>query len=68
MHATYHSYFQRFWEHERFFPYSFRYFYRLLSGPDPLTTFEKDRAWHVTEEIDIPSMQVDPFLSEDPLF
>lgn len=34
-----------------------RYFYRLLSGPEPLSTFEKDRAWHVAEELDLLSMQ-----------
>lgn len=36
----------------------FRYFYRLLSGPEPLSTFEKDRAWHVPEELDVLAMQV----------
>ena len=39
--------------------FSFRYFYRLLSGPEPLSTFEKDRAWHVPEELDLLAMQVD---------
>ncbi|KAF5448127.1 hypothetical protein F2P56_028686 [Juglans regia] len=34
-----------------------RYFYRLLSGPEPLSTFERDRAWHVPEELDILAMQ-----------
>lgn len=34
-----------------------RYFYRLLSGPEPLSSFEKDRAWHVPEELDILAMQ-----------
>ncbi|CAA7022761.1 unnamed protein product [Microthlaspi erraticum] len=33
------------------------YFYRLLSGPDPLSIAEKDRAWHVPEELDLRSMQ-----------
>ncbi|KAG5525777.1 hypothetical protein RHGRI_032159 [Rhododendron griersonianum] len=33
------------------------YFYRLLSGPEPLSIFEKDRAWHVPEELDILAMQ-----------
>lgn len=36
----------------------FRYFYRLLSGPEPLSTLEKDRAWHVEEELNLPAMQV----------
>lgn len=35
-----------------------RYFYRLLSGSDPLSILEKDRAWHVPEELDLRSMQV----------
>lgn len=35
-----------------------RYFYRLFSGPEPLSTFEKERAWHVTEEVNLVSMQV----------
>lgn len=34
-----------------------RYFYRLLSGPEPLSIFEKDRAWHVPEELDVLAMQ-----------
>ncbi|KAF3453954.1 hypothetical protein FNV43_RR04396 [Rhamnella rubrinervis] len=33
------------------------YFYRLMSGPEPLSTFEKDRAWHVPEELDLLAMQ-----------
>lgn len=33
------------------------YFYRILSGSEPLSTFEKDRAWHVPEELNLPSMQ-----------
>ncbi|CAN6884424.1 unnamed protein product [Brassica oleracea] len=33
------------------------YFYRMLSGLDPLSIFEKDRAWHVPEELDLPAMQ-----------
>lgn len=36
----------------------FRYFYRLLSGPEPLSTFEKDRAWHVPQDLDLLAMQV----------
>lgn len=34
-----------------------RYFYRLFSGPEPLSTFEKDRAWHIPEELDVLAMQ-----------
>ncbi|KAK9114271.1 hypothetical protein Syun_021068 [Stephania yunnanensis] len=33
------------------------YFYRLLSGPELLSTFEKDRAWHIPEELDLVAMQ-----------
>ncbi|KAF8110065.1 hypothetical protein N665_0088s0076 [Sinapis alba] len=33
------------------------YFYRLLSGPDPLSILEKGRAWHVPEELDLCAMQ-----------
>ncbi|KAI3408657.1 tRNA pseudouridine synthase [Psidium guajava] len=33
------------------------YFYRLFSGPEPLSTFEKERAWHVTEELNLVSME-----------
>ncbi|KAK4424419.1 tRNA pseudouridine synthase A [Sesamum alatum] len=33
------------------------YFYRLLSGKEPLAIFEKDRAWHVPEELDLLAMQ-----------
>lgn len=33
------------------------YFYRLLSGPEPLSSFEKDRAWHVPEDLDLLAMQ-----------
>ncbi|KAF6139359.1 hypothetical protein GIB67_026201 [Kingdonia uniflora] len=34
------------------------YFYRLLCGPEPLSIFEKDRAWHVPDEgLNIIAMQ-----------
>ncbi|XP_062083838.1 uncharacterized protein LOC133790262 [Humulus lupulus] len=33
------------------------YFYRLLSGPEPLSTLEKGRAWHVPEELNLCAMQ-----------
>ncbi|KAL8209520.1 hypothetical protein R6Q57_006252 [Mikania cordata] len=36
---------------------SYSYFYRLLSGPGHVSIFEKDRVWHVPEELDLPSMQ-----------
>lgn len=29
----------------------------MLSGPEPLSTFEKDRAWHVPRELDLFAMQ-----------
>ncbi|XP_039138461.1 tRNA pseudouridine synthase A isoform X2 [Dioscorea cayenensis subsp. rotundata] len=33
------------------------YFYRLLSGPEPLSTFERERAWHVPEKLDVDAMK-----------
>lgn len=36
-----------------------RYYYRLFSGLEPLSTFEKDRAWHISEDLDILAMKVD---------
>ncbi|CAL0309586.1 unnamed protein product [Lupinus luteus] len=43
--------------HARYKALERTYFYRLLSGPEPLSTFEKDRAWHVPEELNIRAMQ-----------
>ncbi|XP_010544081.1 PREDICTED: uncharacterized protein LOC104816809 [Tarenaya hassleriana] len=43
--------------HARFKAQERTYFYRLLSGPDPLSIFEKERAWHVPEKLDLGSMQ-----------
>ncbi|KAF9591502.1 hypothetical protein IFM89_004556 [Coptis chinensis] len=43
--------------HARFKAQERTYFYRLLSGPEPLSTFEKDRAWHVPEDLDFLAMQ-----------
>ncbi|ESW20554.1 hypothetical protein PHAVU_006G218900 [Phaseolus vulgaris] len=43
--------------HARYKALERTYFYRLLSGPEPLSTFEKDRAWHVSEELNLPAMQ-----------
>ncbi|KAL4562335.1 hypothetical protein LXL04_034535 [Taraxacum kok-saghyz] len=42
------------------FPFSarvVRYFYRILSGPEHISTFEKDRARHVPEDLDLSTMQ-----------
>ncbi|XP_054803801.1 uncharacterized protein LOC129306988 isoform X1 [Prosopis cineraria] len=44
--------------HARYKAQERTYFYRLLSGPEPLSSFEKDRAWHVPEELNLPAMQV----------
>lgn len=33
------------------------YFYRLLSGQEPLSSFEKDRAWHIPQDLDLVSIQ-----------
>ncbi|XP_010242036.1 PREDICTED: uncharacterized protein LOC104586484 [Nelumbo nucifera] len=43
--------------HARFKAQERTYFYRLLSGPEPLSTFEKDRVWHVPEVLDLAAMQ-----------
>ncbi|XP_057978240.1 uncharacterized protein LOC131164798 isoform X2 [Malania oleifera] len=43
--------------HARYKAQERTYFYRLLSGPEPLSAFEKERAWHVTEELDLLAMQ-----------
>ncbi|PWA73116.1 pseudouridine synthase family protein [Artemisia annua] len=43
--------------HARYKAQERTYFYRLLSGPESLSTFEKDRAWHVPEELDLSAMQ-----------
>ncbi|KAK9093391.1 hypothetical protein Syun_028302 [Stephania yunnanensis] len=40
-----------------FVPWFRRYFYRLLSGPELLSTFEKDRAWHIPKELDLVAMR-----------
>ncbi|ERN20023.1 uncharacterized protein LOC18448433 isoform X1 [Amborella trichopoda] len=42
--------------HARFMAQERTYFYRLLSSPEPLSTFEKERAWHVPEDLDIHAM------------
>ncbi|GFQ03965.1 tRNA pseudouridine synthase a [Phtheirospermum japonicum] len=43
--------------HARYKAQERTYFYRILSGKEPLSTFEKDRAWHVPEELDLLAMQ-----------
>ncbi|XP_023731264.1 uncharacterized protein LOC111879019 [Lactuca sativa] len=43
--------------HARYKAQERTYFYRILSGPEHLSTFEKGRAWHVPEELDLPAMQ-----------
>ncbi|CAH9116906.1 unnamed protein product [Cuscuta epithymum] len=43
--------------HARYKAQERKYFYRILCGPEPLSTFEKDRAWHVPEELDLLAMQ-----------
>ncbi|GLT85769.1 hypothetical protein SLE2022_039470 [Rubroshorea leprosula] len=43
--------------HSRYKALERTYFYRLLSGPEPLSVIEKDRAWHVPEELDLRAMQ-----------
>ncbi|CAN0880541.1 tRNA pseudouridine synthase A [Linum grandiflorum] len=43
--------------HARFKAQGRMYFYRLMTGPEPLTAFERDRAWHVPEELNILAMK-----------
>ncbi|XLR18040.1 hypothetical protein S83_045952 [Arachis hypogaea] len=43
--------------HARFSAQERTYFYRLLSGPEPVSAFEKDRAWHVPEELNLSAMR-----------
>ncbi|KAJ0969780.1 hypothetical protein J5N97_022657 [Dioscorea zingiberensis] len=43
--------------HARFKAVERTYFYRLFSGPEPLSTFEKERAWHVPENVDFLAMK-----------
>ena len=37
-----------------------RYHYRLLSGPESTSVFEKSSAWHISEDLDIQAMKVKP--------
>ncbi|KAH7433984.1 hypothetical protein KP509_07G095900 [Ceratopteris richardii] len=34
-----------------------RYYYRIIVSNEPLSVFEKDRAWHLLEQLNIPAMQ-----------
>ncbi|CAN1804547.1 tRNA pseudouridine synthase A, partial [Linum perenne] len=43
--------------HARFKARGRMYFYRLMSGPEPLSAFERDRAWHIPEELNILAMK-----------
>ncbi|GAB2279053.1 hypothetical protein Dimus_013714 [Dionaea muscipula] len=43
--------------HARYRAQERTYHYRLLSGSDPLSTFEKDRAWHVAQDMNLHAMQ-----------
>ncbi|CAK9325682.1 unnamed protein product [Citrullus colocynthis] len=43
--------------HARYKAQERTYFYRLVSGPEALLSFEKDRAWHVPETLNIGAMQ-----------
>ncbi|XP_011655541.1 uncharacterized protein LOC101221274 isoform X2 [Cucumis sativus] len=43
--------------HARYKAQERTYFYRLVSGPEALSSFEKDRAWHVPETLNIGAMQ-----------
>ncbi|XP_057813881.2 uncharacterized protein LOC131027806 isoform X1 [Cryptomeria japonica] len=43
--------------HARFKAQERTYYYRILSGIEPLSTFEKDRAWHVPEDLNVSLMK-----------
>lgn len=43
--------------HARFRAQERTYYYRILSGKEPLPAFEKDRAWHVPEDLCLSCMQ-----------
>ncbi|KAH9625560.1 hypothetical protein KSS87_023457 [Heliosperma pusillum] len=43
--------------HARYRAQERTYYYRLLSGPDSLSTFERGRAWHVPEDLNLRAMQ-----------
>ncbi|OMO75139.1 Pseudouridine synthase I, TruA [Corchorus capsularis] len=43
--------------HARYKAQERTYFYRLLSGSEPLSIFERERAWHVPEKLDLHAMQ-----------
>ncbi|KAF3788701.1 tRNA pseudouridine synthase [Nymphaea thermarum] len=43
--------------HARFNAKERIYYYRILSGEDALSIFEKERAWHVPEKLDLLAMQ-----------
>ncbi|KAL9258502.1 hypothetical protein AKJ16_DCAP06409 [Drosera capensis] len=43
--------------HARYKAQERTYYYRLLSGSEPLSTFEKDRAWHVAQDLNLHAMQ-----------
>ncbi|XP_021891663.1 uncharacterized protein LOC110809976 isoform X2 [Carica papaya] len=43
--------------HARYKAQERTYFYRLLSGPELLSAFEKDRAWHIPEQLNLHAMQ-----------
>ncbi|XP_078156321.1 pseudouridine synthase family protein isoform X1 [Carex rostrata] len=43
--------------HARYKALERTYHYRILSGPEPLSAFEKNRAWHVPEDLDITAMK-----------
>lgn len=43
--------------HARYKAQERTYFYRLVSGPETLSSFDKDRVWHVPEILNIGAMQ-----------
>ncbi|WVZ88812.1 hypothetical protein U9M48_035285 [Paspalum notatum var. saurae] len=43
--------------HARYKALERTYHYRLLSGPEPTSVFEKNSAWHISEDLDIQAMK-----------
>ncbi|XP_068647623.1 uncharacterized protein [Aristolochia californica] len=43
--------------HARYKAQERTYFYRILSGPQLVSVFEKDRAWHVPDDLNVIAMQ-----------
>lgn len=43
--------------HSRYKALERTYFYRMLCGPDPLSAFDRERAWHLNQDLNIMEMK-----------